>query len=229
MKNTAQSKASLVGLFGVGGCGRSAMPIVARAAAKLYQVDGNSVVFVDDSVSNKTVNGRQVVSYKEFVAARSETKRICIAVADSRVRENLANRCKNDGLEFFSVVAGNAEILDNVEIGEGALILPFATIGSNTRIGKHFHGNLYSYIEHDCEVGDFVTLAPGAKCNGNVSIGSHAYLGAGCVIRQGRKDRPLKIGESAVIGMGAVVTKDVPAGVTVVGNPARLISETVKC
>ena len=70
-------------------------------------------------------------------------------------------------------------------------------------------------------IGDYVTFAPGVQCNGNVHIGDHAYLGAGAIIRQGQPGKPLRIGAGAVIGMGAVVTRDVPDGVTVVGSPAR--------
>jgi acetyltransferase-like isoleucine patch superfamily enzyme len=58
-------------------------------------------------------------------------------------------------------------------------------------------------------------------CNGNVVVEDCAYIGAGAVIKQGRPGAPLIIGRGAVVGMGAVVTKSVPAGVTVVGNPAR--------
>jgi acetyltransferase-like isoleucine patch superfamily enzyme len=91
----------------------------------------------------------------------------------------------------------------------------------NARIGRFFHGHLYSYVEHDCVIGDFVTFAPRVSCNGNVHIGDHAYIGTGAVIRQGNPDKPLIIGEGAVVGMGAVVTKDVEPFTTVVGNPAR--------
>ena len=68
-------------------------------------------------------------------------------------------------------------------------------------------------------IGDYVTFAPAVRCNGNVTIGDGAYIGAGAIIRQG-----LTIGAGATIGMGAVVTKAVPAGETWIGNPARPIS-----
>ena len=45
------------------------------------------------------------------------------------------------------------------------------------------------------------------------------------MIRQGRADKPLIVGEGAVIGMGSVVLNDVPAGATVVGNPARQLNK----
>ena len=130
-------------------------------------------------------------------------------------------RCSTDGVNFFEVRATNVVQLDDVQIGEGAILCPFVTLTSNIRIGRHFHANLYSHVEHDCIIGDFVTFAPGVKCNGNVVIEDHAYIGTGAILKQGTPDKPLVIGRGAVVGMGAVVTKDVPPGVTVVGNPAR--------
>ena len=112
-------------------------------------------------------------------------------------------------------------VLDDVTIGEGALLCPFVTLTSNIRIGRYFHANIYSYVAHDCVIGDFVTFAPAVKCNGNVVIEDHAYIGTGAVIKQGKPGEPLVIGRGAIIGMGAVVTKSVAPGMTVVGNPAR--------
>ena len=106
--------------------------------------------------------------------------------------------------------------MDDVVIQDGACLSPFVTLTSNIRIGRCFHANLYSYVEHDCVIGDFVTFGPGAKVNGNVMIGDHAYIGSGAIIRQG-----LTIGAHAIVGMGAVVTHDVPPGQTVIGNPAK--------
>ena len=70
-------------------------------------------------------------------------------------------------------------------------------------------------------IGNFVTFAPSVKCNGNVIIEDHAYIGTGAVIKQGKSNKPLKIGFGAVVGMGAVVTENIPPQVTVIGNPAR--------
>jgi sugar O-acyltransferase (sialic acid O-acetyltransferase NeuD family) len=125
------------------------------------------------------------------------------------------------GAQPWTLIAGNAVVMDEVSLGDGAILSPFVTLTSNIRIGRYFHANLYSYVEHDCLIGDFVTFAPGAKCNGNVVIEDHAYVGAGAVIKQGKPGQPLIIGRGAVVGMGAVVTKDVAPGTTVVGNPAR--------
>jgi sugar O-acyltransferase (sialic acid O-acetyltransferase NeuD family) len=130
------------------------------------------------------------------------------------------------GMQFFNVIAVSAVMMDSIELGEGALISPFVTLTSNISIGAHFQANLYSYVEHDCVIGDFVTFAPRVCCNGNVHIGDHAYIGTGAVIRQGRNGDPLRIGTGAVVGMGAVVTRDVEPYATVVGVPARALKKS---
>jgi acetyltransferase-like isoleucine patch superfamily enzyme len=75
-------------------------------------------------------------------------------------------------------------------------------------------------------IGDFVTFAPSVRCNGNVVINDHAFIGSGAVIKQGSARHPIVIGRGAIVGMGAVVTKSVPAYSTVVGNPARMMEST---
>ena len=88
-----------------------------------------------------------------------------------------------------------------------------------------FHANLYSYVEHDCRLGDFVTFAPGAKCNGNVIIGDNVHLGSGCVIKNGTAKKPIIIGSNVVVGAGAVVTKNINKNSIVAGNPAKKLKK----
>jgi sugar O-acyltransferase (sialic acid O-acetyltransferase NeuD family) len=181
----------------------------------------DELVFVDDGAAGTEINGHKVLGFDDFAGRADADRYVAIAIADSRLRAELAEKCAAAGVKFFSVSASNVVRMDSVEIGEGALISPFVTLTSNIRIGKHFQANLYSYVEHDCVIGDFVTFAPRVACNGHVHIGNSAYIGTGAVIRQGRSGAPLKIGAGAVVGMGAVVTRDVAAGTTVVGVPAR--------
>jgi sugar O-acyltransferase (sialic acid O-acetyltransferase NeuD family) len=210
----------LYGVYGASGCGRGIMPL-AREQLAAQGVAAERLVFVDDGDIDGQVNGHRVLTYDAFRDEAGKGGCLAIAIGDSAVRERLAVTCASDGFSFWSVLASNVVIMDDVEIGEGALLSPFVTITSNIRIGRFFHANLYSYVEHDCRIGDFVTFAPGVKCNGNIIIEDHAYIGAGSTLRQGSADAPLEIGKGAVVGMGAVVTRSVPPGVTVIGNPAR--------
>lgn len=215
---------NIYAVYGASGCGRSLMP-VARQHLQRMGIQAE-LYFIDDSlVASQKINGHVALNYQTFKDLNYLNKHVLIAIANSSVREKIANRLAEDGINLWSVYADNTLFMDEVEIGEGAALSPFVTITSNIKIGKCFHANLYSYVEHDCVIGDYVTFAPSVKCNGNIHIEDHAYIGTGAVIKQGTPDKPLVIGKGAVVGMGAVVTKSVPAGVTVVGNPARILEK----
>ena len=209
----------LLGIFGAGGFGREVLPLVRG-------VPGREVVFVDDAPQASLINGARAISWDEFCEANNAPKQVALAVGNSAARQAIADRCATAGIGFAHVQATNAVILDEAQIGEGAIICPFAIISSNVLIGRHFHANVHCYIAHDCIIGDFVTLAPHVCCNVNVHIADHAYIGAGVVLKQGTANKPLVIGRGAVVGMGAVVTKDVAPGEIVVGNPARPLTAT---
>lgn len=212
-----------IAVFGASGFGREVMPLV---RAQWQDSDSKyEIVFVDDSPTLDTLNGHRVLKYSSWIREPADSRYINIAIANSKIREQLSNRCIADGVNFFEVRASNVIQLDDVNLGEGAILCPFSTLTSNIKIGKHFHANIYSYVAHDCIVGDYVTLAPGVMCNGNVVIEDHAYLGTGAVIKQGTHDNPLVIGRGSFVGMGAVVTKSVPPNTTVVGNPARPLNK----
>lgn len=213
----------LYAIYGASGCGRSLMPVARQQL--LREHDSSEIVFIDDALNSMgEVNGHRAMNYQTFLDEPTAEKYVQIAIANSKVREKIANRLEADGIGLWSISADNVILMDESEIAEGAALSPFVTITSNIKIGKCFHANLYSYVEHDCVIGDFVTFAPSVKCNGNIHIEDHAYIGAGAVIKQGTPDQPLVIGCGAIVGMGAVVTKSVPAGVTVVGNPARILT-----
>ncbi|WP_404298823.1 acetyltransferase [Alicycliphilus denitrificans] len=212
----------LYAVYGASGCGRGVMPLARQQLAQAG-VGAERLVFVDDAPGPVAVNGQRLLSYARFLAEPARQRHAVLAIANSAVREQLALRCAQDGVRPWAVSAANVVRMDGVELGEGAILSPFVTLTSNIRIGRHFHANLYSYVEHDCVLGDFVTFAPGVKCNGNIVVQDHAYIGTGAVIKQGQPGAPLVIGRGAVVGMGAVVTKSVPPGATVVGNPARML------
>lgn len=208
----------LYGLVGCGGFGREVMPLFER----LVSVDRakGELVFVESEPSQEFVHGRRVVSIAEFVS-HGEEKRFNVAIADGYVRKDVAEKLVSGGAIPMSIAAASAEMYSRNSVGEGAVLCANSIVTSDAKIGRFFHSNLYSYVAHDCIVGDYVTFAPRVCCNGNVVIEDFAYIGTGAVIRQGSKDRPIRIGRGAIVGMGAVVTRDVPAGETWVGNPAR--------
>lgn len=204
--------AKIIGIYGASGFGREVISTVLPLLAS-----DDTCIFVDDGTTG-SVMGIEVVNFEAFTKLAGE-KLISLAVADATIREKLATRCADAGIEIYSVFASSYIGGLALRIGNGAIFSHFTHVTADAKIGQHFHCNIYSYVAHECQIGDFVTFAPAVKCNGNVTIGDRAYIGTGAIIRQG-----LTIGSGATIGMGAVVTKDVPAGETWVGNPARPIN-----
>ncbi len=207
------------GVYGASGFGREVMPLVRQQ----YKSEETSFVFIDDGITAKSVNGHDVLSYEDFLSHNDDDKSVVVAIADSQIRERIEQKCLNDGIQISFLQSETVLIGDECEIGAGFILCGFVQLTSNLVIGKSFHANIYSYVAHDCLIGDYVTFAPGVKCNGNVHIGDHAYIGTGAILKQGTPDKPLIIGPRAIVGMGAVVTKDVAADTVVVGNPARML------
>lgn len=211
-----------IAIYGCGGFGREILPLARQHLARAGVGSASRIVFVSDTPSEigTVQNGVEVISFEALISPEHHDRAVVVSLGSSAARRALAQRCESEGLAFGSLSADTHVSLDNVEVGEGAVFCDFSMCTSDIRIGRHFQCNIYSYVAHDCVIGDFVTFAPRVACNGRIVIEDDAYIGTGAVLKQGTPDKPLTIGKGAVIGMGAVVTKDVPPSTTVVGNPA---------
>jgi sugar O-acyltransferase (sialic acid O-acetyltransferase NeuD family) len=214
----------LYGIVGAGGFGREVMPVAMEYLDSTIGSGNFEIVFVaEDTDGISSINGYRLISLAEFISHESEAKKFNIAISDYSVRERIAEVMADNNIASFQFFASNSICLDNNTIGEGAIFCPFTSVTSSATIGKFFHANLYSYVAHDCVIGDYVTFAPNVHCNGGVVVEDYAYIGTGAIIKQGTDDRPIVIGEGAIVGMGSIVNKSVLPYTIVAGNPAKKI------
>jgi sugar O-acyltransferase (sialic acid O-acetyltransferase NeuD family) len=142
-----------------------------------------------------------------------------ISIGDNRIRKNVYNNLAVRNLLPINAIHATAVIDDSANIARhGVMIAANVTINALAKIGIGAICNTYSVIEHECKIGDFAHIAPGAVLCGNVTIGENSFVGAKSVIREN-----ITIGKNVIIGAGSVVVRDVPDNLKVVGNPARII------
>ena len=155
-------------------------------------------------------------SYLEELLRQGVTAAV-VAVGENRIRARITSKLKSIGMELVSIVSEFAKISSFARIGEGVVVMPMAVVGPDTTVEEGAIINTSASVDHDCFIGSFCHVAPGCSLAGNVRVGSKSFLGVGTAVLPDRT-----IGRDVIVGAGAVVIKDVPDGVTVMGVPARL-------
>jgi UDP-3-O-[3-hydroxymyristoyl] glucosamine N-acyltransferase len=113
---------------------------------------------------------------------------------------------------------GGVEICDDVEIGANTCIdrgtLGATVIETGAKVDNLVH------VAHNVRIGSHAMVIADAMLGGSTDIGDRSWVAPSACIRDG-----LTVGSDALVGLGAVVTRDVPEGQTVAGNPARSVAE----
>ena len=141
---------------------------------------------------------------------------VVIGVGDNATRRMLAEALRAQGENFAVARHPAAIIAAGVRIGDGSMICAGVVVNTGAAIGEHAILNTSCSVDHHNLIGDYVHVAPGSHLGGDVQVGQRVLIGIGATVMP-----QLVVGNDAVIGAGAVVTKNVPAGITVVGVPAR--------
>jgi acetyltransferase EpsM len=126
-------------------------------------------------------------------------------IGDITPRLRIYERIAAAGLKVPSVVHPRALIEKSARVAEGAQVFFNAYIGSDTRTGFGCIINTGAILSHDCELGDYVNVSPGAILAGAVTVGERTLIGMGVTINLG-----VKVGSGVRIGNSAVIKNDVP-------------------
>ena len=214
----------IIAVYSAGGFGREAAWLVNDIAKEDQSVQ--VVCFIEDDPQKigTVINDIPVLTLEQAIKHYPDIE-VAVAIGSPNIREKVVKKVTGAGLPFATLIHPRVEMSGFIEIGEGTIITSGNILTVNITLGQQVHINLDCTIGHDAILEDYVTLAPGVHVSGWVHIEKNAYIGTGAVIINGTSERPLRIGANAVIGAGAVVTKNIPPGVTAVGLPARPLKE----
>ncbi len=121
---------------------------------------------------------------------------------------------------FETVVHPSAVMAPDVYMEDGVQVMAGAVVQPGSRLGANVIINTGARVDHDCSIDAHAHIAPGVTLSGNVHVGGGAHIGTGASVIQG-----VEVGAASIVGAGSVVADDVPAGVTVVGVPARSVAK----
>ena len=142
-----------------------------------------------------------------------------VSIGNNEIRQKSFQFIKQNGFSVINAVHPSSVISSCAKIGEGSFISSSVNINALAVIESGVICNTGSIIEHECFIGKFSHIAPGAVLCGNVFVGSNTFIGANSVIKQG-----VKIGKNVIVGAGAVILNDVPDFSCIAGNPGKIIN-----
>lgn len=203
----------ILGIYGAGGLGREIYEIAERRNAESPRWE--SIIFVDDFAEEGDFYGTRRIKFKSLIQL-TEPLECIVAVGEPSSREKLYNDLVNAGIRLTSLIDTKAIISPSVKINPGVIICEYATIHSNVMLGHNILVQPYVVLGHDSTVGNHSVLSPFTSPGGGIVIGERVFIGMRATLKES-----LNIGDDAIVGMGSVVFRDVPAGVVVLGNPAR--------
>lgn len=212
-------KENPVVIYGGSGHGKVIADIVEKSGKKvLAWVDDNETLWNKSFLGYPVWRGRSHL----FEYAKKENFSVIIGIGDNHRRWEIVKAVTSAGICFDTAIHPSAQLGNDVNIGEGTVIMANSVINPGARVGRHCIVNTAVTIDHDCIIGDFVHLSPGAHLGGSVRVDHSGWIGLGASIINN-----IYVGEHTIIGAGSVVIANVDAYTVVAGNPAAFLRKNM--
>ncbi|WNJ20714.1 acetyltransferase [Pontibacter sp. G13] len=205
-------------IIGAGGFGKEVLGLV----RDLQQSQSSEEVmgFIDEELVGKLIQGVSVLGNDEMaIRELPRDWRFVVAVGNSQLRSRIFRRYLQAGFQPVSLIHPSSIIGEQVALGIGTIVCAGSILTTDIRVGKGGIFNLHTSVGHDCQLGEFVTMSPGARLSGGVKVGNECEFGTNAVAIP-----EIAIGHRVRLGAGAVAISDLPDNQTYVGVPAKPVA-----
>ena len=190
-----------------------------KVVADAAELSGwDSVVFYDDAWPVFNTNGIWPIQggSRELIKSLRRYDGVVVAIGDNTVRLEKLAELESGNASIAVIVHPSAQVSRYARVSPGTVVFANAAVNAGALLGKGCIINTGSVVEHDCRLADGVHVSPNAALAGGVVVGRASWIGIGAVVKQ-----LVSIGDGVVIGMGAVVTRNMSDELVAIGNPAR--------
>ena len=207
-------------IVGAGGFGRETVEAI--RALNSAGVGWELLGYLDDDARQHgaLIDGVPVLGGLEQLASMPDVSvLVCTGHPGDYVsRMRIVGRLSLAPERYPAIIHPAATVSTTSQVGPGSVVLAQTVLTASVTVGSHVAVMPHVTLTHDDVIEDFTTIASGVRLGGRVHVGRCAYIGAGAMVREHRT-----IGAGSLVGMGAVVTRNVPSDQVWAGVPARYI------
>jgi sugar O-acyltransferase (sialic acid O-acetyltransferase NeuD family) len=207
-------------IVGAGGMAREVKALI-REINRIVPMWEFAGYVVTDLTKLTDIDSREEVvgDYEWLRANANRVDAVTIGIGTPTARLNVSEEIQSvlPDVEFPPLIHPTAHLdFETAQIGSGALVCSGVIGTVNIILDRFALCNFGCTLGHEAQIGEGSVINPGANISGGVKLGRGVLVGTGAQILQ-----YITVGDHATVGAGAVVTRNLPPAITVVGIPAK--------
>ena len=206
-----------IAIYGAGGFGKEVNLIIQQLIKKGHPY--HFLGFFDDEDKSSEFGNSYLGNIEKLNKWKTPIS-IALGIGNGKIRKKVVERITNPKVAFSKVISPYAIFNDIIQIGTGSVICAGANFTTNIKMEDFVVVNLNATVGHDCHLGNYSSVMPGANLAGDVKLRECAFVGSGANILNG-----IEMAENSILGSGGVLTKSLKASKTAIGVPAKIIEK----